>query len=95
VFAQDGVGWSQGIRARVLEERGRSSLEIEVLDIEEGNQLTDGIIRDEDADERSSELKDETAQRRTKMARTAVNLARFVDSLTWVPLGGRDAWLES
>jgi hypothetical protein len=70
-------------------------LEIEVLDIEEGNQLTDGIIRDEDADECGSELKDETVQRRTKMTRTAVNLAGFVNSLMWVPLGGRDAWLES
>jgi hypothetical protein len=89
------VGWSQGIRAQVLEERGRSSLEIEVLDIEEGNQMTDGIIRDEDADERGSELKDKTTQRRTKMTRTAVNLAGFVDGLMWMPLGGRDAWLES
>ena len=29
-------------------------VEIDVLDIEEGNQLTDGIIQDEDADERST-----------------------------------------
>ena len=29
-------------------------VEIDVLDIEEGNQLTDGIIQDEDADERGT-----------------------------------------
>ena len=59
-------------------------VEIEVLDIEEGNQLTDGIIQDEDADERGSELKNETAQRWTRITRTAVNLAGLVDGLTWV-----------
>ena len=29
-------------------------VEINVLDIEEGNQLTDGIIQDEDTDERGT-----------------------------------------
>ena len=64
-------------------------VEIEVLDIEEGNQLTDGIIQDEDADERGSELKSETAQRWTRITRTAVNLAGLVDGFTWVE-GTRD-----
>lgn len=59
-------------------------VEIEVLDTEEGNQLTDGIIQDEDADERDSGLKNETAQRWTRIARTAVNLAGIVDGFTWV-----------
>jgi protein SMG6 len=64
-------------------------VEIEVLDIEEGDQLTDGIIQDEDADERGSELKNETAQRWTRITRTAVNLAGLVDGFTWVE-GTRD-----
>ncbi|KAF8559498.1 hypothetical protein OG21DRAFT_1594361 [Imleria badia] len=59
-------------------------VEIEVLDAEEGNQLTDGIIQDEDADERGSEVKSETARRWTRIARTAVNLAGLVDGFTWV-----------
>ena len=59
-------------------------VEIEVLDAEEGNQLTDGIIQDEDADERGGELKSETAQRWTRITRTAVNLAGLVDGFTWV-----------
>ncbi|KAF8132829.1 hypothetical protein EV363DRAFT_1397750 [Boletus edulis] len=57
---------------------------IEVLDTEEGNQLTDGIIQDEDADERGSELNKETARRWTRIARAAVNLAGLVDSFTWM-----------
>ena len=59
-------------------------VEIEVLDTEEGNQLTDGIIQDEDVDERGNELKNETARRWTRIARTAVNLAGLVDGFTWV-----------
>jgi hypothetical protein len=45
---------------------------------EERNQLTDGVIRDEDADEQDSELKNETAQRWSRIARTAVNVAGLV-----------------
>lgn len=59
-------------------------VEIEVLDIEEGGQLTDGIIEDEDEDERGSGLKNETMQRWTRIARTAVNLTGLVDGFTWV-----------
>ena len=59
-------------------------VEIEVLDIKEGNQLTDSIIQDEDADERDSGLGNETARRWTGIMCTAVNLAGFVDSFTWV-----------
>ena len=59
-------------------------LEIEVLDIEEGGQLTDGIIEDEDEDERGNELKNETAQRWTRIARCAINLAGLVDGFTWM-----------
>ena len=59
-------------------------MEIEVSDIEEGNQLTDSIIQDEDTDERGSELNSETAQQWTRITCTAVNLAGFVDGFTWV-----------
>lgn len=58
-------------------------VEIQVLDVEEGGQLTDGIIEDEDEDERGNELKDETTQRWTRIARSAVNLAGLVDGFTW------------
>ncbi|KAG6379155.1 hypothetical protein JVT61DRAFT_11595 [Boletus reticuloceps] len=54
-------------------------VEIEVLDTEEGDQLTDGIIQDEDADERGNELKNDTARRWIRITRTAVNLAGLVD----------------
>ncbi|KAF8448043.1 hypothetical protein L210DRAFT_3441767 [Boletus edulis BED1] len=59
-------------------------VEIEVLDTEEGDQLTDGIIQDEDADERGNELKNDTARRWIRITRTAVNLAGLVDGFTWV-----------
>ena len=59
-------------------------VEIEVLDVEEGGQLTDGIIEDEDDDERDNELKNETGRRWTRITRSAVNLAGLVDGFTWV-----------
>ena len=59
-------------------------VEIEVLDIEEGGQLTDGIIEDGDEDEHGTESKNETVQRWTRVARSAVNLAGLVDGFTWV-----------
>ncbi|KAF8424257.1 hypothetical protein L210DRAFT_3665860 [Boletus edulis BED1] len=59
-------------------------VEIEVLDTEEGNQLADGIIQDEDADKRGSGLKKETVRRWTRIARAAVNLAGLVDGFTWM-----------
>ncbi|KAG6372133.1 hypothetical protein JVT61DRAFT_7917 [Boletus reticuloceps] len=55
-------------------------VEIEVLDTEEGDQLTDGIIQDEDADDRGNEL----TQLWIRITRTAVNLAGLVDGLAWV-----------
>jgi len=64
MWGANGVGWSQPQRAWVFEHgywKARSiedcSMEIEVLDIEEGNQLANGIIQDKDADQHSSELK--------------------------------------
>lgn len=59
-------------------------MEIQVLDIEEGGQLTDGIIEDGDEDEHASKSKDETVQRWTRITRSAVNLAGLVDGFTWV-----------
>ncbi|KAF8119990.1 hypothetical protein EV363DRAFT_1377288 [Boletus edulis] len=59
-------------------------VEIEVLDTEEGDQLTDGIIQDEDADERGNELKNDAARRWIRITRTAVNLVGLVDGFTWV-----------
>ncbi|KAF8142152.1 hypothetical protein EV363DRAFT_1097922, partial [Boletus edulis] len=59
-------------------------VEIDVLDTEEGDQLTDGIIQDEDADERGNELKNDAARRWIRITRTAVNLVGLVDGFTWV-----------
>ncbi|KAF8445064.1 hypothetical protein L210DRAFT_532221 [Boletus edulis BED1] len=57
---------------------------------QEGDQLTDGIIQDEDADERGNELKNDTARRWIRITRTAVNLAGLVDGFTWVGAAVRD-----
>ncbi|KAF8415545.1 hypothetical protein L210DRAFT_3657312 [Boletus edulis BED1] len=57
---------------------------IEVLDTEEGDQLTDGIIQDEDADERGNELKNDAARQWIRITRATVNLAGLVDGFTWV-----------
>ncbi|KAF9232140.1 hypothetical protein BU15DRAFT_81571 [Melanogaster broomeanus] len=59
--------------------------EVEVLDVEEGGQLTDGIIEDEDEDDGDrGEVKHETTRRWTRIVRCAVNLAGMVDGFTWV-----------
>ncbi|KIJ69496.1 hypothetical protein HYDPIDRAFT_79483 [Hydnomerulius pinastri MD-312] len=59
--------------------------EVEVLDVEEGGQLTDGIIEDEDDEEEGgNEAKNVTAKRWTRIVRCAVNLAGLVDGFTWV-----------
>jgi protein SMG6 len=59
--------------------------EVEVLDVEEGGQLTDGIIEDEDEDdEGGGERKSENTRRWTRIVRCAVNLAGLVDGFTWV-----------
>ncbi|KAF8841181.1 hypothetical protein BDN67DRAFT_928908 [Paxillus ammoniavirescens] len=59
--------------------------EVEVLDVEEGGQLTDGIIEDEDEDdEGGGEGKSENTRRWTRIVRCAVNLAGLVDGFTWV-----------
>ncbi|KAG6375797.1 hypothetical protein JVT61DRAFT_2651 [Boletus reticuloceps] len=59
-------------------------VEIEVLDTEEGDQLTDGIIQDEDTDDHGNELKNEPERRWIRITRTAVNLAGLIDGFTWV-----------
>ncbi|KAG9318400.1 hypothetical protein JVU11DRAFT_491 [Chiua virens] len=59
-------------------------VEIEVLDMDEGGQLTDGIIEDDDDDRPRGEFKDETTRRWTRIVRSAVNLATLVDGFAWV-----------
>ena len=59
--------------------------EMEVLDLEECAQLTDGIIEDEvDDEDGKAEGQSIAARRWTRLARTAVGLADIVDGLTWV-----------
>ncbi|KAF9228014.1 hypothetical protein BS17DRAFT_747074 [Gyrodon lividus] len=59
--------------------------EVEVLDVEEGGQLTDGIIEDEDdEDEGGTERKNENTRRWIRIVRCGVNLAGLVDGFTWV-----------
>jgi hypothetical protein len=47
VFSWNGIGRKASIRERILE----SSKEVEVLDAGEGEEVTDGIIEDEDDEE--------------------------------------------
>ncbi|KAG1796927.1 uncharacterized protein HD556DRAFT_1465732 [Suillus plorans] len=60
----------------------------EVLDVEEGGQLTDGIIEDEDDEEdgysRGESLRGETSKRWSRLVRCAVSLSSVVDGFTWV-----------
>ena len=59
--------------------------EMEVLDLEECVQLTDGIIEDEDDDEDGrTEGQSITTKRWTRVVRSAVGLAEVVDGFTWV-----------
>ncbi|KAH7930887.1 hypothetical protein BV22DRAFT_1054224 [Leucogyrophana mollusca] len=61
--------------------------EIEVLDFEEGGQLTDGIIEDEDDDEEGGNARagaGETNKRWARVARCPVGLSQAVGGLTWV-----------
>ncbi|KAL4074508.1 hypothetical protein V8B97DRAFT_2092695 [Scleroderma yunnanense] len=59
--------------------------EMEVLDLEESVQLTDGIIEDEDDDEDGGkEGQSVTTKRWTRLTRCAVGLAQNVDGFTWV-----------
>ncbi|KAH7889781.1 hypothetical protein F5I97DRAFT_588082 [Phlebopus sp. FC_14] len=62
--------WKSGEERRV---------EAEVLDVEEGEQLTDGIIEDEDGDEEV-----EATKRWMRIVRCAVDMSRLVDGFAWV-----------
>lgn len=63
-------------------------MEVEILDVEEGGQLTDGIIEDEDDEEdghsRKESLRGETSKRWSRLVRCAVSLSAVVDGFTWV-----------
>ncbi|KAG1756261.1 uncharacterized protein EDB91DRAFT_1091560 [Suillus paluster] len=70
--------WKSGEERRV---------EIEILDVEEGGQLTDGIIEDEDEEEgnsRGESSRGETSKRWSRLVRCAVCLSAAVDGFTWV-----------
>ncbi|EGN96009.1 hypothetical protein SERLA73DRAFT_112057 [Serpula lacrymans var. lacrymans S7.3] len=65
--------------------------EIEVLDIEEGGQLTDGIIEDGDDEEdgaggtaNSTASVGDTSKRWVRVVRCAIGLSQAVDGFTWV-----------
>jgi protein SMG6 len=61
-------------------------MEVEILDVEEGGQLTDGIIEDEDDEEdghsRGESLCAETSKRWNRLVRCAVSLSTVVDGFT-------------
>ena len=71
--------WKSGEERRV---------EVEILDMEEGSQLTDGIIEDEDDEEdgysHRESLCGETSKRWSRLVRCAVSLSTVVDGLTWL-----------
>lgn len=71
--------WKSGEERRV---------EVEILDVEEGRQLTDGIIEDEDDEEDGhscrENLRGETSKRWSRLVRCAVSLSSVVDGFTWV-----------
>ncbi|KAG0705195.1 hypothetical protein DFH29DRAFT_908006, partial [Suillus ampliporus] len=75
--------WKSGEERRV---------EVDILDVEEGGQLTDGIIEDED-DEEEGHSRGETSKRWTRLVRCAVCLSAAVDGFTWVE-GTRDWRVE-
>lgn len=61
---------------------------MEILDVEEGGQLTDGIIEDEDDEDdghsHGESLHVETSKRWSRLVRCAISLSTVVDGLTWV-----------
>jgi len=66
-------------------------MELNVLDVEEGGQLTDGIIEDEDeGHSRGENSQGETSKRWTRLVRSAVCLSTVVDGFTWVE--GKREW---
>jgi hypothetical protein len=71
--------WKSGEERRV---------EVEILDVEEGRQLTDGIIEDEDDEEDGHSCREnlcgETSKRWSRLVRCAVSLSSVVDGFTWV-----------
>ncbi|OAX36867.1 hypothetical protein K503DRAFT_801694 [Rhizopogon vinicolor AM-OR11-026] len=80
--------WKSGEERRV---------EVDVLDMEEGGQLTDGIIEDEDDEDEGHSRGDsshrETNKRWTRIVRSAVCLSSTVDGFTWVE-GSREWRVE-
>ncbi|OJA21630.1 hypothetical protein AZE42_09745 [Rhizopogon vesiculosus] len=80
--------WKSGEERRV---------EVDVLDVEEGGQLTDGIIEDEDDEDeghsRGESSHRETNKRWTRIVRSAVCLSSAVDGFTWVE-GSREWRVE-
>ncbi|KAH7915986.1 hypothetical protein BJ138DRAFT_996574 [Hygrophoropsis aurantiaca] len=61
-------------------------MEVEVLDLEENNQLTDGIIEDEDDDEDATDGRSgagDTNKRWARIARCAVGLSQNVEGFVW------------
>jgi protein SMG6 len=74
-----------------------SSKEVEVLDAGEGEEVTDGIIEDEDDEEESPAFSGssggETGKRWTRIVRCAVGIAQTVDGFRWVE-GTRDWRIE-
>jgi hypothetical protein len=73
------------------------SKEVEVLDASEGEEVTDGIIEDEDDDDESPTSSGgsggETGKRWTRIVRCAVGIAQTVDGFRWVE-GTRDWKIE-
>jgi len=71
--------WKSGEERRV---------EVDVLDVEEGGQLTDGIIEDEDDEDeghsRGESSHGETSKRWTRIVRSAICLSNAVDGFIWV-----------
>jgi hypothetical protein len=71
--------WKTGEERRV---------EMEVLDVEEDGQLTDGIIEDEEDEDEGHSRGDsshrETSKRWTRILRSAFCLSSVVDGFTWV-----------
>ncbi|KAG2060445.1 hypothetical protein BDR06DRAFT_1002362 [Suillus hirtellus] len=66
------------------------SMEVEILDVEEGCQLTNGIIEDEDDEEdghsrvNGESLRGETSKRWNHLVCCVVSLSTVVDRFAWV-----------
>ncbi|KAG2354917.1 hypothetical protein BDR07DRAFT_1493899 [Suillus spraguei] len=58
-------------------------MELEILDVEEGSQLTNGIIKDEDNEE-EGHSHGETSKRWNHLVHCAVSLSTVVDGFAWV-----------